>query len=428
MSLQEIPIDQLQVGHFISLDGAWTDYPFMFKAFKIKNQKQITIIIEMGVKMIMIDPAKSAVKGKVAVKALELELASGDGELDFVEDSEEDFFEEKEGFSEEIAYVQDQKVRKDSLKRSEAAFTKSTGVVKSLMRNMRSQPKESLAAAEELVDDIVGTVVKNPNAAVQLVNMKGQNENSYFHIVNVTMLSLIVGKELGLNDVELNHLGVGAMLHTFGYLKVPGKILRKTSPLNNVERKTYELYPQYGVQLAENLGTLPKPVIEIIGQHCECEDGSGYPNQLKGDQISKLSKIVAVANTYDDYCNNMQYSKLLTPYEAMSYMYSQKKFDTNILSIFINRLGVYPPGTVVKLSDESCGGVIAINRDDPLNPTILIYDSKVPKDDAKIIDLASEEGLEIKKTIRRNEVASEILAYLNFGDSLNYYTDPNSND
>lgn len=428
MSLQEIPIDQLQVGHFISLDGAWTDYPFMFKAFKIKNQKQITIIIEMGVKMIMIDPAKSAVKGKVAVKALELELASGDGELDFVEDSEEDFFEEKEGFSEEIAYVQDQKVRKDSLKRSEAAFTKSTGVVKSLMRNMRSQPKESLAAAEELVDDIVGTVVKNPNAAVQLVNMKGQNENSYFHIVNVTMLSLIVGKELGLNDVELNHLGVGAMLHTFGYLKVPGKILRKTSPLNNVERKTYELYPQYGVQLAENLGTLPKPVVEIIGQHCECEDGSGYPNQLKGDQISKLSKIVAVANTYDDYCNNMQYSKLLTPYEAMSYMYSQKKFDTNILSIFINRLGVYPPGTVVKLSDESCGGVIAINRDDPLNPTILIYDSKVPKDDAKIIDLASEEGLEIKKTIRRNEVASEILAYLNFGDSLNYYTDPNSND
>ncbi|MFK8068624.1 MAG: HD-GYP domain-containing protein [Gammaproteobacteria bacterium] len=427
MSIKEISIDQLCVGHYVKLDGAWTDYPFMFRAFKIKTNKQIKIIVEMGVKTIMIDTARSDVK----VPELELATASEDfdedvPELDFDEEVEEEI--RAEEISEEVAYAQDQKARKDSLKRSEAAFSNSTKVVKDLMKNMRAKPKESLAAAEDLVNDIVDSVVENPHAAVQLVNIKSQDENSYFHIVNVTMLSLIVGKELGLNDMELNHLGVGAMLHTFGQLKIPTQILRKTKPLTDIERRTFQLYPRYGVQLAEKVGKLPKPVIEIIGQHCEFEDGSGFPDQLVGSQITKLSKIVVVANAYDDYCNNIQNSKLLTPYEAMSFMYSQKKFDKNILSIFINRLGVYPPGTVVKLSDGNIAGVIAINRDNPLNPTLLVYSTDIPKEDARIIDLATHDELEIKKTIRRNEVPREVLAYLNFGDSLNYYTDPNSNN
>ncbi len=446
LSLKEISIEQLCVGHYVKLDGAWTDYPFMFRAFKIKNKKQINIIIEMGVKTITIDTARSDLKvPELEVASVTEDFDEDIPDLDFEDElkeeeifeeelEEEEIFEEEleeeeifeEEISEEVVYAKDQKARKDSLKRSEAAFSNSTKVVKDLMKNMRAQPKESLLAAEVLVGDIVGSVVENPHAAIQLVNMKGQDENSYFHIVNVTMLSLLVGKELGLKDMELNHLGVGAMLHTFGQLKIPTPILRKTKPLNDIERRTYQLYPRYGVQLAEKVGKLPKPVIEIIGQHCECEDGSGYPNQLVGGQISELSKIVAVANAYDGYCNNTQNSKLLTPYEAMSYMYSQKKFDKNILSIFINRLGVYPPGTIVKLSDDNIAGVIAINRNDPLNPTLLIYSADIPKEDAKIIDLAAHADLEIKKTIRRNEVASEVLAYLNFGDSLNYYTDPNS--
>jgi len=415
VSLQTIPVEQLQVGHFIRLNGAWMDSPFLRQSFKIKTKKQIRVIHKMGVKTIDYDPERS-----------DIALAEFDVPDDFFEDDpvsvevkipESDIVEKE-------SRVKQQKARRVSLNRCEKAFTQTAGAVKDLMQDMRARPRESLEAADDLVSNIVGTVLKDQNATVQLVNMKGQDESNYFHAVNVTMLSLIVGKELGLDDMEMSHLGVGAMLHDFGHIKVPDKILRKTSPLTDVERKVYELHPRYGSDLAKKIGSLPKAVIDIINQHHEHEDGSGYPNKLKSAQINKLSKIVAVTNAYDDYCNSPQNVKLLTPYEAMSHMYSQEKFDKNILSIFINRLGIYPPGTLVRLSDSSVAGVTAVNHEDLLHPQVVLYDSNVPKEEAAIVDLTEEVDLKIEETIRRNEVPAEILAYLNFGDSVNYFVDP----
>jgi len=430
MSLQRIPVEQLQVGHFIRLDGSWIDSPFMLRSFKIKTSKQIRIIHKMGLKTIDYDPERSDAQ------------VVGPDETDFFE---EGFFEEDDPVIVEVIEeapvvietreteliekknrIQKQRQRRVSLNRCEKAFTESASAVKNLMQGMRARPRESLKAAEEIVVEIVGTVLQDQDTTVQLVNMKGQDEGHYFHAVNVTMLSLIVGKELGLDDMEMNHLGVGAMLHDFGQLKVPDKILRKISPLTDVEKKVYELHPRYGSDLAKKIGRFPKAVIEIIEQHHEYEDGSGYPNKLKSAQINKLSKIIAVTNAYDGYCNCPRNVKLLTPYEAMSHMYSQEKFDKNILSIFINRLGVYPPGTLVRLSDGSVAGVTAVNHEDLLNPQVILYNAKIPKEEASIIDLTEEGDLEIEETIRRNEVTSDILSYLNFGDSVNYFVDPSA--
>ena len=431
MSLQTILVEQLQIGHFIRLDGAWMDSPFMLRSFKIKTTKQIRIIHKMGVKTIDYDPERSD------IQAVELD------EIDFFE---EDYFEEEDPVVVEVAEeapvvietieadpvekknrIQKQKKRRVSLNRCEKAFTESASAVKNLMQGMRARPKESLVTAEKLVSDIVETAIDDQDATVQLVNMKGRDESNYFHAVNVTMLSLIVGKELGLDDLEMKHLGVGAMLHDFGQQKIPDKILRKTSALTTIERKVYELHTRYGLDLARKIGRLPKAVIKIIEQHHEFEDGSGYPNKLKSGQISKLSKIVAVTNAYDDYCNSPHNEKHLTPYEAMSQMYSEEKYDKNILSIFINRLGVYPPGTLVMLSDGSIAGVTAVNHEDLLHPQLVLYDVNVPKEEAAIIDLSEEGDLKIEKTIRRNEVPSEVLPYLNFGDSVNYFVDPSAN-
>ena len=429
MSLKKIPVEQLRVGLFILLDGSWTDYPFMFRSFKIKNEKQIRIIREVGMKTILYDPARSDVKPiqhDLPDESVEPEVQ----EQEIQEPEVSDEIGEKnilqEAFEEKNNRIQQLKERRVSLNRCEKAFTESVGAVKNLMNNMRARPRESLIAAEELVGDIVGTVSQDQNVSMQLVNMKGQDESSYFHIINVTMLSLIMGKELGLDEMEMNHLGVGAMLHDFGQLKVPDKILRKKTPLTDSERKIYELHPRLGAELALKIGSLPKAVIEIMEQHHEHEDGSGYPNKLKTGQISKLSKIVAVANAYDDYCNKVSNEKLLTPYEAMSYMYSQEKFDKKILSIFINRLGVYPPGTLVRLSDGPVAGVTAVNHHDLLNPQVVVYDAEIPKEEAAIIDLSEEEHLKIEESIRRNEVPAEMLSYLNFGGSVNYFLDPSA--
>ena len=447
MSLQTIPVEQLQVGHYIRLDGSWKDYPFLFRSFKIKNKQQIETLLDLGLETISFDPAKSKVKpGKAAkarrvkpdqrtktaktTKAAKKETPQKPVEVEVHEEAVSpgetiDRKAAQEAYQERARRLEQLKARRLSQNRCEKAFKQSVSNVNDLMGDMRAQPKETLVAAEKLVGDIVTDVMGKQDITMQLVNIKGQ-DNSYSHLINITMLSLIVGKELGLDDVEMKHLGSGAMLHDLGKMKIQERIVSKKSPLNEVELRTYKLYPQYGAKLAKKHGNLPKEVIDIIGQHREHEDGTGYPDNLKSDQISKLSKIVAITTAYDDHCNCPRNKKSLTPYEAMSLMYSQTKFDENILSIFINRLGVYPPGTLVKLSDGSLAGVTGVNHDDLLNPQVVLYDPEASRDEAVILELSEEPDLNIEESIRRSEASAEMISFLNFGGTMNYFLDPSA--
>ena len=423
MALQTIPVEQLQVGHYIQLDGAWKDYPFLFRSFKIKKQKQIKTILDLGLKTILVDFDRSE-------KSIKLELPPEPAEVEIPEPVSSSEIEKKamhDTFSEKGRHLEKLRERRLSQNRCEKAFKQSVSGVNDLMGDMRAQPKETLEAAERLVDGIVDNLKTSQNSTMQLVNTKGQEEKSYPHLVNITMLSLIVGKELGLDDTEMKHLGQGAMLHDLGKMKVRESTVYKKTPLTEIELRAYEQYPEYGAKLAKKHGSLGKEVINIIEQHREYEDGTGYPKKLQSKQISKLSKIVAITVAYNDHCNCLRNEKLLTPYEAMSLMYSQTKFDENILSIFINRMGVYPPGTLVKLSDGSLAGVTGVNHDDLLNPQVILYDVDVPKDEAAIIELSEEENLNIEESIRRNEAPEEMFSYLNFGGSMNYFMDPQAN-
>ena len=430
MSLQTIPVEQLQIGHYIRLDGSWRDYPFLFRSFKIKNKQQIETLLDLGVETISYDPARSKVKAAMASKKEKPQVATK-VEVSDTESSPVDTLDKKatqEAYQERTKRLEELKERRLSQNRCEKAFKQSVTSVNDLMGDMRAQPKETLIATERMVEGIIGDVMKNQKITMQLVNIKGQDKNSHHHLVNISMLSLIVGKELGLSDDEMSHLGTGAMLHDLGKMKIQDRIVHKTSPLSEIEQRTYKLYPQYGSKLAKKYGNLSEEVIEIIEQHREHEDGTGYPNQLTSENISKLSKIVAITAAYDDHCNCPRNKKQLTPYEAMSLMYSQTKFDENTLSIFINRLGVYPPGTLVKLSDGSFAGVTGVNHDDLLNPQVVLYDADVPKNEAEIIELSEVEDLNIEETVRRNEAPAEMLAYLNFGGSMNYFLDPSASD
>jgi len=419
VSLQTIPVEQLQIGHYIQLDGAWKDYPFLFRSFKIKNKKQLKTLLDLGLETVSFDPDRSdkSIKIKLPEEPAELEIPEP------VEDNSSDAFSEK---ARRLDQLQERRLSKN---RCEKAFKQSVSGVNDLMGDMRAQPKETLVAAERMVDDIIGDVMKNQKITMQLVNIKeGQDKNSHHHLVNITMLSLIVGKELGLSDDEMKHLGTGAMLHDLGKMKIQERIVHKTSPLSEIEERTFKLYPEYGTKLAKKYGDLSKQVVAIIGQHREHEDGTGYPNQLTSEKINKLSKIVSITSAYDDHCNCPRNKKQLTPYEAMSLMYSQTKFDENILSIFINRLGVYPPGTLVKLSDGSFAGVTGVNHDDLLNPQVVLYDADVPKNEAEIIELSEVEDLNVEEAVRRNEAPAEMLAYLGFVGSMNYFLDPSAED
>jgi hypothetical protein len=139
---------------------------------------------------------------------------------------------------------------------------------------------------------------------------------------------------------------------------------------------------------------------------------------------------VTIANVYDNLCNHIDPGMSLTPHEALSTMYAHRRaqFDPAILATMIKSLGVYPPGTLVRLSNEAIGLVVNVNVGKPLRPCVLVYDEEIPKEDAMIIDLSEESAdLGVSSSIRAGLLPKVILEYLNPRKRVNYYFDSSSN-
>ncbi len=168
---------------------------------------------------------------------------------------------------------------------------------------------------------------------------------------------------------------------------------------------------------------LPAPVLDIIRHHHEAMDGSGYPDRQQGESISRLTRVVAIANTFDNLCNHINPGKSLTPSEAVSQMFAKQRsqFDPTALKVFIHSMGVYPPGTVVRLSDDIWGMVVSVNAHQPLKPVVLIYDPEVPKEEAILINLEEEPEFKVTGTCRPGDLPREVLEYLSPRRRVTYY-------
>jgi hypothetical protein len=158
-------------------------------------------------------------------------------------------------------------------------------------------------------------------------------------------------------------------------------------------------------------------------EHHEFISGQGYPAGLKGDKISKPARILRIVDSYDNLCNHPDPKKRMTPYEALSHIYTkqQTQIDLELFSVFIRSMGIYPPGTVVKLSNGETGIIISINPDNPLKPSLLIYDPNIPRDEALICEMENHEDIEIAGSIRIEELPEDMRLYLSATTHVTYF-------
>jgi putative nucleotidyltransferase with HDIG domain len=281
--------------------------------------------------------------------------------------------------------------------------------------------------ASKLVGQIADSILNAPELAIQVMGDTAGGEEMYFHSLNVTMLSMMMARDLQLPMAVVGALGMGALMHDIGHKEIPDKIRRKTEPLTQAERNFYELHCQYGVDIGKRL-QLPAPALAVIREHHEMYDGTGFPAKLKGDAINLLSRIVAVANYYDELCNPPAIAHALTPHEALSLMFAKlrTKFDPKFLQVFIRCLGVYPPGTIVQLSNGVIGMVATVNTARPMKPVLVVYDADVPKEEAIMLDMDRETEVNIAKSIRPAQVPREVYNYLSPRKRVSYYFDANA--
>ncbi len=419
MSLPESRIyvtpEQLCVGLYVHLDLGWMDHPFSFSSFKIKNAEQVETIRQLGLTRIRIEPGKSDSK-PLPASVGRTEAENPPPAVATQVDAE--VIKEKQQRIEQLS-----RIRRDIVA-VEKEFQQASETVKNISRNIHSRPQEVRQEAEKLVDKMVESMLAKGDVMIHAMS-ENLGDDVYFHSLNVTVLSLILAKALGMSEQESKHLGMGAVFHDVGKVEIPHKILMKTEPLTKSEQSFYEMHCEYGLKIASKAG-FSKQAAEIVMQHHECIDGSGYPGKLKAEKISPLSKVVSIVNVYDNLCNPISLADALTPHEALSQMFAVKrnKFDPVVLKAFIHCLGVYPPGSVVQLSNEMLGMVLSVNSAKPLKPNVLVYDPDIPKEEAVIVDLEQESDLNISKSLRPGQLPREVYQYLNPRKRVTYYFDP----
>ena len=409
--LPSITTDQLKIGLYVHLDLRWFEHPFPFGHFKIKTEEQIKIIRGLGLQKVHYNPALSDLGVPPSTAKLQPDTQDASPYIARA-------LEAKRLMIERI------KVQREAAARIEHAFVNTAKTVREVEKNIYSNPTETVHQADLLVTQIADSILCAPELALHVMGDKTGGEELYFHSLNVTMLSMMVARDIKLPQEVVGTLGMGALFHDIGHKEIPKKILMKLEPLTQAEQHLYEMHCQYGVEIGKHL-QFSAPVLKIIQEHHEFFDGSGYPQKLKGDSIGLLSRIVAIANHYDELCNPPNIANALTPHEALSIMFAKlrNKFDPKLLQVFIHCLGVYPPGTIVQLSNGVIGMVATVNTFKPMKPMLIVYDATIPKDEAILIDMAQETDLNISKAIRPAQVPIEIYNYLSPRKRVSYYFD-----
>ena len=423
-----VAVDQLQVGMYVYLDLKWFEHPFAFNSFKIKDAEQIAVIRSLGLQKLRYDPARSERKPVVPSVAQTSSAESPSAETGAAQSSVvSEPLREHPALAAKRALIEKIRVQREAAARIEHAFVDTAKTIQNVEKNLLSNPEQTVQQASTLVGQIADSILSAPDLAIHVMGDKIGGEELYFHALNVTMLTLMVARDIKLPQEAIQALGMGALFHDVGRREIPNKILLKQEPLTQAEQNFYALHCQYGVDIAKTLGLLPATQA-IIREHHELYDGSGYPQKLKSDAIHPLARIVAIANHYDELCNPTNLAEALTPHEALATMFAKLrgKFDPKLLQVFVRCLGVYPPGSIVQLSNGTIGMVATINTAKPMKPMVVIYDADIPKEEAILVDMEQETDVNIARSIRPAQLPREIYNYLSPRKQVSYYFDAGS--
>ncbi|KFZ36458.1 HD family phosphohydrolase [Shewanella mangrovi] len=408
-----VSIQQLQVGNYVRLPLSWKDHPFLFSSFRIKQQAQIELIKKLGIDSVYVDVAKSD------TPPLEQEQITDNNAVEFSEDVDELHQKMERYKAERIEILK--KMRRD-LSKTEENFDRSLARMRNLINKLRSRPLNAIGEAKELIADIAEELLSSDNLVLHLMADQKQDDGIYYHSLNVAVLSMLIAKELQWPRSDIESLGLGALFHDVGKLKLPSQVLRKQTALTGPEQNLFNQHPLLGNELIKLVDDFPSAATDVILNHHEYLDGSGSPRSLKADAISLPAQLAAVVNKYDMLCHPANGQQAKTPYAALGYLYkySKGKLNQEFIGKMIKMLGIYPPGSVVELTSGQFGLVMSVNLAKLLLPRILVYDPMVPKDQAPIIDLESE-GLQIARCIAATALPENIYKYLNPRERISYY-------
>ncbi|HNW35265.1 MAG TPA: HD-GYP domain-containing protein [Candidatus Ozemobacteraceae bacterium] len=271
--------------------------------------------------------------------------------------------------------------------------------VSTMISAVEAEKRIPTRETREVAAQLVAEIARTPDALLNLLAVRAFDDYTYAHNVNVATLSLVIGQAMGISRNDLHSLGVGALLHDIGKLKITKDILNKVGPLNQNELGLIRQHPRIGYEMLHSSKEIGEWSKLIVLQHHEKFQGGGYPDGLKGNEISVMARIVAIADVYDALTTARPFRPAMSPYFSTKILLSntENQFDPAILAVFLRRMSIYPPGSLVRLNTGAIAAVIHSNPGAILRPIVRMMKDPQGQEirNSVEIDLLFEKGLYI---------------------------------
>lgn len=372
-------MDDLRKGMYVcELDRPWLDSPFLTQGFPLRTDRELQTLRELCT-YVYVNPERSTVSFRghrtappAPVPEPVLRLKPGNLHPPPTD---------PKTFSEQV--VRASRVRHEA-----------HDYILQTLEDVRLGHSINTREARRMVSALANQVVETPSAMIWMTHLKQRDLYTSTHSVNVCILSLTFGRFLGLDKVKLNHVGLGALLHDIGKLRVPLEILNKPSALTHEEFEIMKSHPASGYALVSHDGEIPWPSLDIVLHHHERRDGGGYPDRLTGEQIPFLTRLVSIVDIYDAISSDRAYHDGLSPQETLSRLYDMggHGLDQKLVETFIRCIGIYPIGTLVELTNGQVALVVGLNENQKLRPVVMLLREAdhVTPTERRLINLASE--------------------------------------
>lgn len=379
MAIKRVRVEDLRTGMYVhDLNCGWLDHGFLLQRFMLRHPGQIQKMKDHGLTEVYIDTGRGEdlpeAPTQAAVEAgLDRRLMDSGARGPALTPSRVPQAEEA---------VQARRI-----------LSEATAVAERMLQDARLGRQVDFAQARPLVKEVNASVLRNPGALISLSRIKAADTYTFQHSVSICALMVAFTHALGMDPATVEEAGLGGLLHDIGKSLVPPSILNKPGKLTEEEFSVMKSHVTYGGQLLEGLPGISQTVIQIAGEHHEKVGGGGYPRGLAGDQISQMGRMAAIVDIYDALTSNRVYHLGKEPSEVLKRLleWSGTHLDGDLVQLFIRALGIYPVGSLVRLSSGRLA-VVVEQGENLLRPTVrVIYDTRkrmrIPPQD---LDLARD--------------------------------------
>lgn len=384
---------ELRVGMFVHLDLGWMSHPFAVSSFRIADAGQIATIRSLGLARVRWSPDKSDGPASAPMPltpgmAIEAPRREPDPLAPLGAPA-----------AEQAAQRDARSAQRAAVEMCQQQYAEAATGWREAAEQTRNDPLGAGHCMGALSRALVAKMIGAREVSIRVLAESAADPAS--HALNVSVLSLLLGRLCGLAETDLQDLGVGALSHDIGKLDLPQRVQRQAADFNSAELARYRDHVAHGVQQGKRMGLSPGALL-VIAQHHELCDGSGFPLGHDVNRLSVAARVVALVNRYDNLCHPVRHAQEMTPHEALQRLFTQgqRQYDATLMSSFVRMMGVYPPGSVVQLTDDRYGLVDSVNSSRPLKPRVVVYDPRQSREEAIPLDLETAEALGIRRSLR----------------------------